>query len=210
MSRLDFFTIFIIFICVFAIGLLFYYATDIFKKKQEVPVEAVVTDTSTLAYPGMEEDTMNFTDGDTTDYWRDSDKMDESYNDGQEGGASSGLEDNWNASDEDENRASKSSAPDEPAEASIDDGGQEYPDGDDMASSGDYLVLGGTFVKMHHAKQRLKALQKKGYAQAQIVLFDRGKYAVVLVDRFDDIDLARDLVEEMKAKGLEAALYKKR
>ncbi len=209
MSRLDFFTIFIIFICVFAIGLLFYYATDIFKKKQEVPVEAVATDTSTLDYPRTQEDTMDFADGDTTDYWGDSDKMDESYNDGQEGGAFSESKSNWNVSDEGEKGTSETSTS-EKSEAFMDDGGQEYPDGDGIASSGDYLVLGGTFVKMHYAKQRLKALQKEGYAQAQIVLFDRGKYAVVLVDRFDDIDLARDLVEEMKAKGLEAALYKKR
>ncbi len=198
MSRLDYFTITIVLVCLLAIGFLLYKTTNLFKKKEPVPIEAPVEQEDSSAYDVDEYgDSTSFMAEDTVDYWGESDKAEEYAEPPSGEGVSEGV----NASEDFSDQNNSDSPFGE---------GENYPDGDAMASSGDYLVLGGTFVKMANAKRRLNALQRAGYSRAQIVLFDRGKYAVVLVDRFGDIDAARDLVADMKAKGLEAALYEKR
>ncbi len=195
MSRLDYFTIFIVIVCILAIGLLLYQTTDLFKKKQPVEVELANTDYEDATT--YELDTTDFMEEDTTDYWGDSDKIDEESDD-------------FTTEEETAEKDMEAEDATETTNAVSADDGQTYPDGDAIARSGDYLVLGGTFSKMANAKKRLHALQDAGYTEAEIVLFDRGKYAVVLVNRFEDIGAARDLVAELKAKGWEAALYEKR
>ncbi len=197
MSRLDYFTIFIVVVCILAIGLLLWQTTDIFGKKGEPSIEAT-TDTDLMD----EEDTLAsddlFAEDDTLDaeaadsiYWSDEEGSDA----GEASAATASDGEGIDYGKKDSDAAGKEE--------------ESYPNGEELAATGDYLVLGGTFKYMANAKRRLRALQRAGYSQAQVVLFDRGKYAVVLVDRFDDYDSAKELAGELKNKGYEAAVYQK-
>ncbi|NJL74714.1 MAG: SPOR domain-containing protein [Saprospiraceae bacterium] len=65
---------------------------------------------------------------------------------------------------------------------------------------GDYMVLAGSFSIRENADNHVKNLKKLGYANARVEVFDRGSYAVVLVDRFETESAARKLISELKSK----------
>ncbi|GIV31591.1 MAG: hypothetical protein KatS3mg029_0942 [Saprospiraceae bacterium] len=68
---------------------------------------------------------------------------------------------------------------------------------------GRYLVLAGAYRQMANAERALRDLKAKGYQNARIELFDRGTYAVILVDRFDDLAQARQLQSKLKKEGID-------
>lgn len=70
------------------------------------------------------------------------------------------------------------------------------------SSLGKYMVLAGTFTKRANADQLANRLKSLGYTNTRVEIFDRGKYAVVLVDRFDNLDAAHDLQQRLKADGV--------
>ncbi len=63
---------------------------------------------------------------------------------------------------------------------------------------GDYMVLAGTFSVVQNAENHVSNLRSKGYSNARVERFDRGAYAVVLVDRFANESAARKLVGELR------------
>jgi cell division protein FtsN len=79
-----------------------------------------------------------------------------------------------------------------------------------VVSEGAYMVLAGSFKIKSHAETAVRSLQKKGYANASVQIFDRGKYAVALVDRFNGEAEAEALKEKLRQQGIEAQVYKKR
>jgi len=78
------------------------------------------------------------------------------------------------------------------------------------ASYGDYLVLAGSFKYKSNAETEVRKLKKLGYSNAEVALFNRGAYASALVDRFDNYADANALVKELKGKGVDALVQKKR
>jgi cell division protein FtsN len=95
---------------------------------------------------------------------------------------------------------------DEEEISSIDD----YPESGPKASSGDYLVIAGSFRQRMNAELQAARLRKMGFNQARMELFNRGAFAVVLVDRFSNLAEAQTLVNTLAAKGVEARIQKKR
>ena len=75
---------------------------------------------------------------------------------------------------------------------------------------GDYLVLGGTFSFRANAEARAKVLRQSGYDNATMTIFNNGKYAVVLVDRFTSYADAQALKRKMEREGLETAVLRQR
>ena len=69
-------------------------------------------------------------------------------------------------------------------------------------SSGKFMVIAGTYAQKSSAQRQLKTLRSLGYNNAAIESFDRGKYDVVLVDRFDNMAAAERLVKDLKAEGI--------
>lgn len=67
-------------------------------------------------------------------------------------------------------------------------------------SEGDYMVLAGSFSIRENADNHVNNLKKLGYNNARVEVFDRGSYAVVLVDRFETESAARKLIAELKSK----------
>lgn len=70
------------------------------------------------------------------------------------------------------------------------------------STGGKFMVLGGTFTKKYLAEEKVAKLKKLGYNNASLEIFDRGKYAVVLVDRFDSMVEAERLARKLEGDGI--------
>lgn len=79
-----------------------------------------------------------------------------------------------------------------------------------ISSGGAYMVLAGSFRETANAEAMLAKVQKMGYDGASVERFDRGAFAVVLVDRFDTYSEASALVKTLSGKGVSATVHKKR
>lgn len=71
-------------------------------------------------------------------------------------------------------------------------------------SEGQYMVIAGTFRQLSNAERRVSDLINMGYRETRLTKFDRGTYAVALVNRFSSLSSARALERELEAKGIEA------
>jgi hypothetical protein len=78
------------------------------------------------------------------------------------------------------------------------------------AAAGEYSVIAGTFRMKQNAESMVSKLRKLGYSSAEVSFTNRGAYAVAVVDRFDDPQAAKRLVEELKSKHKIDAIAKKR
>lgn len=78
------------------------------------------------------------------------------------------------------------------------------------SSGGAYMVLAGSFKEKANAEAMVTRLRKAGFDNASVEIFDRGAFAVALVDRFDSYKEANTLVKSLEKKGIEATVYKKR
>ncbi len=78
------------------------------------------------------------------------------------------------------------------------------------SSSGAYMVLAGSFKEKINAETMVAKLRKAGFENASVEMFDRGAFAVALVDRFDSYREANALVKSLEKKGIEATIHKKR
>ncbi|MBT8219243.1 MAG: hypothetical protein KJP00_05450 [Bacteroidia bacterium] len=70
-----------------------------------------------------------------------------------------------------------------------------------------YMVIAGAFSTNVNAQTFVKMLDTRGYQDAEIVKFDNSKYISVCVDRTDDLSLAREQVESLKALNIEAYVH---
>ena len=69
------------------------------------------------------------------------------------------------------------------------------------AAVGKYMVLIGSYTQMISAERMLRSVRSKGYRSARIEKFNGGKYARVLVDRRKTLNSARDLQAELMDDG---------
>ncbi|MCB0675417.1 MAG: SPOR domain-containing protein [Saprospiraceae bacterium] len=198
MSRLDYFTIAIVVVCILAIVFLLYKTTDLFKKDNQLPDQDLTEEGNT--YDNTYDDSV-IDPADYEDYTLDEADGSVAGESASDSGPNVVFDEGMNGPDE-MTSPPKDEIPD-----------SKVPAGNAPATyekSGEFLVLAGSFSIKANAEAQAKKLQGMGYGQAAVRLFDRGKYAVVLVDRFDDLDRAQDLAAELKGKGTEAVVYKKR
>ncbi len=185
MSKLDFPTILILAICIVAITFLGYKLYEAMTDKADPAAEP----TAQID----EEEPLNENEEDTYSY-----DIDESDTTGiaasdEETAETVGGGDISYTTPEDE----------EPEEATV-------PDDFSTDSEGKYLVIAGAFSLRHNAENYASELQDMGYSNASMKIFNGGKLAVVLVDRFESRRDASDLVKELKDKGIDAYLQTKR
>lgn len=76
-------------------------------------------------------------------------------------------------------------------------------------SSGKYMVVAGSFRQRSNADSHAARLRKLGYSNTEVTLFDRGSYAVVLVDRFSSLSQAKSLVGDLAEDGVDALVSTK-
>jgi hypothetical protein len=75
----------------------------------------------------------------------------------------------------------------------------------------EYLVIGGAFLTEANAKTEVKKLQKKGYPNAEVLVFDFSKYYSVCVERTENVNTANATKAKLIKEGhKEAYVHKKR
>lgn len=191
MSRLDYITIAIVAACILAIIFLVYKMTDLFKKG-EVDSNKIETVTDTI-----EEE-----DDDVYDYEIDN------------------AVDSIGAAATDKTTQPAPSQPSSPATPSVketeldaadspSENDTETPPSVKAKPEGRYMVLGGSFTKKALAEAEARKLKEKGYDHASVEIFDRGKYAVVMIDRFDNMADAEKLVKKLKSDNVKCYIKMK-
>ena len=75
---------------------------------------------------------------------------------------------------------------------------------------GSFLVMGGTFGVYDNAVNQRRALRTAGFQQAEVTRFNGGKYAVVLVDRFERYRDAKTEVDRVREVVPDAFVLRKR
>lgn len=79
------------------------------------------------------------------------------------------------------------------------------------SSSGDFMVLAGSFRLRSGAEAEVQRLKRLGYENAEVTLFNNGAFAAVLVDRFTDLNKAETLVNELQTQhSVPAYVHEKR
>ena len=76
--------------------------------------------------------------------------------------------------------------------------------------SGNFLVIAGTFRQEINARTRVRKLQEAGFSHTTLENFDRGTYAVALVDHADSYREAVELADRVRSAGFEVEVYRKR
>jgi hypothetical protein len=199
MSRLDYVTIAIVAVCVAALVYLIYMTTNLLGSSPEDPVTAdqMVTEpedeyAEEEYYP--EDTTATFDDG----YYDEGEEAADNTGEGDQA-ISEADEPTYEDADSDlQTSSSRGPAKD----------GRIKPDFSSVAS-GQYMVLAGTFKYRNNAEEMVSKLRGMGYTNAAVELFDRGRYAVALVDRFDGLASAQALKSELSGKGVEAYVKQK-
>ena len=199
MSKLDTFTVIIVGLCLAALGYLVYKTVKLRQLKNASPTSSINLEESTPSTPS---DTLTFDDeGRIVDpaTAEDGDLDDEQLN------VNNGtlVEEEEGAALEEENTAATTSetAKNEPSAAQ-----DEVPtDFDTNASStGDFMVLAGSFRQRSNAEAQVRRLKQLGFDEARVANFNGGSLAVALVGRFDDYDKATQLANKIEAKGIDA------
>lgn len=183
MSRLDYVTIGIVVICIAALGFLLYKTTNLFGDSEASPLpEASVTDTTAI-------DPYTYDSYDTTSILP---------------GADEDLDDNEVVPYDEEKEESQS-------RTSTTTTREETPRPVTASErAGDYLVLAGSYSVRENADSEVSRLRGMGYTNAEVSPFNRGKFAVVLVDRFTNLSDAKAMVSELKGKGVDSYVQEKR
>ncbi|MCB0640169.1 MAG: SPOR domain-containing protein [Phaeodactylibacter sp.] len=200
MSRLDYFTIAIVAVCILAIVFLLYRATDLFKKD---------TDTPTPGTELYEEDPYSDEAETATDVKPSSSS--ENYSDYEtENDTSSTIVYDLEDAGTDYEEPKAETATKTEKSTSTPRSSSSYTGSSSGSSYGDYLVLAGSFTVKAYAEAHQRKIEKLGYSNSEVTPFNGGKYASVLVARFDNEQDAADLVAELEGKGIDAYVHKKR
>lgn len=211
MSRLDYFTIAIVAVCILAILFLLYRTTPLFKgeAKNEAPTqeeffeEDPYTDADEGSYRDYDLDEGTTPSDDNPDYNTEEETPTIVYDlEEEDGGAASDSQVDSEPSSPETNSPGNTTASSQP--------GSSFTGGGAADGLGDFLVLAGSFSVKANAETMAEKIRDLGYSETVVVPFDRGKYATVLVDRFVDISEAERLAKELKGKGVSAYVHKKR
>ncbi len=199
MSRLDYVTVAIVGICILAIAFLVYKMTNVFngdkpKDKTEISTDSVETEDEGVYDYEIDKNV------DSTGAAKGNSTTDNSSKTKPAAGTEQSASD---ATAEDDTEAdTKPAAGTKPTTNS----GTATTDNSAKAnySEGKFMVLAGSFTKKALADAQVKKLNKLGYDNARVELFDRGKYAVVLVDRFDNMADAERTVKKLSGNSVKS------
>lgn len=216
MSRLDFVTFAIVAACVVALIFLVYKTMKMYTKSDTptTNTEETIGDTEQYddenTYTFDEEDGEEIDDTATTDATNTGNTSgtdsSTSSDNGEDEVASNDNKSSGNASSDNTNSNTNSSPS---SSSSNDDEEDDFPSSYN-SNDGRYMVLAGSYQQEVNAKQQAAKLRRMGYEDAEVSKFNRGAYASVLVDRFDSQSDARSLERELKNKGIEAYVLRKR
>jgi cell division septation protein DedD len=205
MSRLDYITILIVVVGIAALGYLIYKIYQNNSQQQsrvnqvETPYEpGQEPDDETAGYPSQEDYNNSITPQDDNYYDEEGTGFEES---------SAARQEDQGATTADKNEFTNKGTKEEETVSTADD----FDNTAGSASYGNYMVIAGTFSIKQNAENQAKKLRQMGYSSATSHIFDRGSYAVVVVDRFDNYSDANRLKKELISdRGIEAIVQKKK
>ncbi|MEM8525612.1 MAG: SPOR domain-containing protein [Bacteroidota bacterium] len=193
MRRLDTFTIIIIAVCLIAAGLLIWVG---YKK---LSGDDAADDKSAL-YEEIEKN--------DDYYYLDEEEEDDTTQDGF-----ANTETNDAEVDDPQNTSTYSNDDYDVVEETPSSSGGKLEDTDEVpnsySSGGAYMVLAGSFKIRANADSYAKKLRNKGYSNTSVERFDKGTFAVVMVDRFNSLSEAKSLVSRLKGDGIDSFVKKK-
>lgn len=73
-----------------------------------------------------------------------------------------------------------------------------------VASGGKYLVMAGSYLIRDNAESMMSNLIRMGFTTAEVVVFNNSQYHTVLAGRFNNEDKARQMVDQLRQKGIES------
>lgn len=204
MSKLDFLTVVIVGILLFALGFLIYQTMNLMNTDTEEQVEIApppneVTDADLEAYDIENKDI----DNNTADAETNQEGTEDEYPiDGADADDDT-VEDAQDLAQEEEG----------PVDGTVDIDNAKAADKETTQIStktGEYLIMGGSFRQRSNADNMVKRLHKLGFDDAAVYLFNRGAYAVAVVDRYDSWSKANATKKELQSQGIEVFMMKKR
>ena len=212
MSRLDYVTITIVVICLFALGFLVWKTVGLMTKdnsKKNNRTEQLAENTTSEesgTYDFDDEGAVVTDEEDAEGALNDQDLDDEEL----DGSTDYELVDEEETAPVDDTSLSEDTESLDAEEDDLEE--EEQPDSFDSSagSSGRYMVLAGSFSVRGNAERQVRKLKRLGYDEAGVEVFDRGAYAVVLVNRFESLTDAKSLVKELKSEhGISSFVKKK-
>ncbi len=76
--------------------------------------------------------------------------------------------------------------------------------------AGSFLIIAGTFRQVINARTRVRDLKSAGFNDTTLENFDRGTFAVALVNRTGTYAEAEELARRVRSAGFEVEIYRKR
>lgn len=209
MSRLDIITIGIVIVCLAALGYLVYKIVNMMNPPEETTTSiadgygdsGTVEDTTYVADSWDDEVADADSDTDLDDDELDYSTTDDEAETNDAGGTDDEMDDSTlGNAEEDEDSYSN------PSNSSI---ASQTASQTASSNTGRYMVLAGSYRQRGNADAQASKLRRLGYNDTEVRLFDRGSYAVVLVDRFSSLSQASQLVRDLADKGIEAFVKEK-
>lgn len=80
-----------------------------------------------------------------------------------------------------------------------------------LINSGDggkFLVISGSYLIADNAHHMVKKLHKLELSKAEVVVFDNSEYHTVIAGRYSDENIARNIVIQLKQKGIDSYVKK--
>ncbi|MFQ5445782.1 MAG: SPOR domain-containing protein [Saprospiraceae bacterium] len=181
MSKLDYITVAIVALCILAIIFLVYKMTNVFKG--DTPTDKIETTADTVE---MEDDIYNY-EVDSSDV------------------EAEAISDSLESPTDAETLTSGAATTYEEPSSNVEESSTT-----DAFKDGKYMVIAGAFIQKAHAETEARRMKKQGYSNARVEIFDRGKYAVILVDRFDTMSEAKRLVKKLREQGVDCYVKTKK
>lgn len=207
MSKLDFITIVLVGILLFALGFLIFQTMNLMNDDG--------TDNAEVVAPPPSNDEVS--DADIAAYDIENQNIDNNGQDNDAATTTTTTDDEYPIADdaiEDAQDLGKDNEEKEgPVDGTVDIDNAKVADESKTAisnKSGEYLVMGGSFRQRINADNMVKKLQQLGFDDAAVFLFNRGAYAVAVVDRYDSWSKANTAKKELESQGVEVFIMKKK
>jgi cell division septation protein DedD len=76
--------------------------------------------------------------------------------------------------------------------------------------SGGYIVVAGNYLVEGNANTMLQKLKKAGFSNAEKVVFDVSEFHTVIAGRYPSEEAAVKTINNLKSKGIDAYLHRKK
>ena len=78
------------------------------------------------------------------------------------------------------------------------------------SGSSGYMVIAGSYIINNNAENMVLRLKKMGFSNSEIVVFDQSQYYTVVADRSESYDGALTVSSQLKSKGIDSYVHKKK